>query len=190
MLVTAEMVYRMFPPTSLNTLSNIIDSPSFSAQDFINEQLQQVFLPFPLSLLHLLPRWILVTGITIIITLLIKIFLDPAISICNLCRASSMSILDRITTIFVPSVSILRRHQRAAAIELGGEYPLEQLRKDQDTRFDALEKDVGHIFHTQLKIQALLKKMENRAEIQDVKTLNSEIQNLSALISESKRGNQ
>ena len=91
---------------------------------------------------------------------------------------------------FVPSVSIFRRHQRAAAIGQGGEYPFKQLRKDQDARLDALEKDVGHIFHTQLKIQALLKKMENRAEIQDVKTLNSEIQNLSALISESKRKNQ
>ena len=97
-----------------------------------------------------------------------------------------MSILDRITTILVPSVSIFRRHQRAAAIEQGGEYPLEHLRKDQEARLDALEKDVGHIFRTQLKIQALLK-MESRAEIQDVKTLNSEIQNLSALISESKR---
>ena len=97
-----------------------------------------------------------------------------------------MSILDRITTILVPSVSIFRRHQKATAIEQGGEYPLEQLRKDQEARLDALEKDVGHIFRTQLKIQALLK-MENRAEIQDVKALNSEIQNLSALIYESKR---
>ena len=30
--------------------------------------------------------------------------------------------------------------------------------------------------------------MENRAEVQDVKTLNAEIQNLSALISERKKG--
>ena len=41
------MVYRMFPPASLNTLSNTIESSSFSAQDFINEQLKQGFLPFP-----------------------------------------------------------------------------------------------------------------------------------------------
>ena len=114
--------------------------------------------------------------------------MDPAIAVCNLCRASSMSIIDKLTTIFVPTVSIIRRHQREAAIELGGEFPLEQLRKDQDTRFDALEKDVGHIFHTQLKLQAILRKMENRTEVQDVKTLNAEIQNLSALISERKKG--
>ena len=71
---------------------------------------------------------------------------------------------------------------------MGGEFPLEQLKKDQETRFDALEKDVGRIFHTQLKLQAILRKMENRSEVQDVKALNAEIQNLSALISESKKG--
>ena len=61
-IVTAEMVHRMFPPTSMNALSDIIDSPSFSTQDFISDQLQQVFLPFPLSLIHFLPRWVLVTN--------------------------------------------------------------------------------------------------------------------------------
>ena len=55
-LVTSEIVYQMFPPTSLTTLSNTIGSSSFSAQDYITDQLQQVFLPWPLSLLHLLPN--------------------------------------------------------------------------------------------------------------------------------------
>ena len=71
---------------------------------------------------------------------------------------------------------------------MGGEFPLEQLKKDQETRFDALEKDVGRIFHTQVKLQATVRKMENRSEAPDVKALNAEIQNLSALISESKKG--
>ena len=97
-----------------------------------------------------------------------------------------MSIVDRITTVLVPTVSIFRRHQKTAAIEQGEEYPIKKLSKDQGARLDALENDVGHIFRTQLKIQAMLK-MGNRAEIQDIKTLNSEVQNLSALVSESKR---
>ena len=125
-LITSEMIYQTFPPASLNT-STTIESSSFSAQDFINGQLQQVFLPFPLSLLHLLPRWMLITGINIIVTLLTKIFLDPALAICNLCRASSMSIVDKITTVLVPTVSIFRRHQKTAAIEQGEEYPLKKL---------------------------------------------------------------
>ena len=83
-LVTSQIVYQMFPPASLNTLSNTIGSSSFSAQDFITDQLQQVFLPWPLSLLHLLPKWMLVTGITIIITILTKIFSDPALAISHL----------------------------------------------------------------------------------------------------------
>ena len=91
---------------------------------------------------------------------------------------------------FSPQRFHLQKASKGSCNRTGRRLFVEQLRKDQDARLDALEKDVGHIFHTQLKIQALLKKMENRAEIQDVKTLNSEIQNLSALISESKRGNQ
>ena len=128
----------------------------------------------------------LITGITIIITLLTKIFLDPALAICHLCRESSMSIIDRITTVLVPTVSISRRHQKAAAIEQGEEHPLKKLSKDQGDRLAALESRVGHIFRKQLKIEAMLK-MENRAEIQDITTLNSEVQNLSALVSESKQ---
>ena len=142
----------------------------------------------PLSLAHPLPRWVLVTTVTIIGALLIKIFMDPAIAVCNLCRASSLSIIDKLTTIFVPTVSIFRKHQREAALELGGEFPLEQMIKDQDTRFDAVEKEVRRIFHTQVKLQATVRKMENRSEVPDVKALNAEIQNLSALISESKNG--
>ena len=97
-----------------------------------------------------------------------------------------MSIIDRITIVLVPTVSISRRHQKAAAIEQGEEYPLKKLSKDQGDRLDALESRVGHIFRKQLKIEAILK-MGNRAEIQDITALNSEVQNLSALVSESKR---
>ena len=103
----------------MNAFSDVIDSPSFSTQDFISDQLQQVFLPFPLSLVHFLPRWVLETTVTIIGALLIKVFMDPAIAVCNLCRASSLSIVDKLTTIFVPTVSIFRKHQREAAFELG-----------------------------------------------------------------------
>ena len=184
------MVHRMFPPTSMNALSDVIDSPSFSTQDFISDQLQQVFLPFPLSLVHFLPRWVLVTTVTIIGALLIKVFMDPAIAVCNLCRASSLSIVDKLTTIFVPTVSIFRKHQREAALELGGEFPLEQMIKDQDTRFDAVEKEVRRIFHTQLKLQATMRKMEARSEIPDVRTIDAETQNLSTPSSENKRENQ
>ena len=185
-LITSQMIYQMFPPASLNTLSNTIESSSFSAQDFINGQLQQVFLPWPLSLLHLLPRWMLITGITIIVTLLTKIFLDPALAICHLCRESSMSIIDRITTVLVPTVSISRRHQKAAAIEQGEEHPLKKLSKDQGDRLAELESRVSHILLKQLKIEAKLK-IANQSEVQNLPALSSEVQCLPALISENRR---
>ena len=127
----------------------------------------------------------LITGITIIVTLLTKIFLDPALAICHLCRESSMSIIDRITTVLVPTVSISRRHQKAAAIEQREEHPLKRLSKDQGDRLAALESRVGHIFRKQLKIEVILI-MGNQAEIQDSTALTSEVQNLPALVSENR----
>ena len=128
----------------------------------------------------------LITGITIIVTLLTKIFLDPALAICHLCWESSMSIIDRITIVLVLTVSISRRHQKAAAIEQGEEYPLKKLSKDQGDRLAALESRVGHIFLKQLKIEAKLK-MGNQSEIQDLTALTSEVQNLPALIFKNRR---
>ena len=116
--------------------------------------------------------------------------MDQAIAVCNLCRASSLSIIDKLTTIFVPTVSIFRKHQREATLELGGEFPLEQVIKDQDTRFDAVEKEVRRIFNTQVKLQATMRKMEARSEIPNIRTIDAETQNLSTPSSETKRKDQ
>ena len=172
-IVTAEMVHRMFPPTSMNALSDVIDSPSFSTQDFISNQLQQVFLPFPLSLIHFLPRWLLVTSVTIIGLLLIKVFMDPTIAVCNLCRASSLSIVEQLTTISTPTVSIFRKHQREASLELGGKVSLEEMIQNQDTRFEVVEKEVRQVFNTQVKLQTTMREIEAR--------LDAETQNLSEI---------
>ena len=51
-LVNSEIVYRMFSPTSLNALDDALGSPTFSAQDYLTNKLQQVFLPWRLSLFH------------------------------------------------------------------------------------------------------------------------------------------
>ena len=73
-LVSSEIVYRMFSPTSLD---DAIESHTFSVQDYVTSKLQQVFLPWPFSLIHLLPNWMVITGLTAIILTLVKVFLDP-----------------------------------------------------------------------------------------------------------------
>ena len=50
-MVTEEILYNMFPPAEMNTLDDEIELSSFSVHDYIATHLQQVFLPWPLSLL-------------------------------------------------------------------------------------------------------------------------------------------
>ena len=65
-LVTEEIVYKMFPETAMNTLDDEIALSSFSIHNYVATCLQQVFLPWPLSLLHLLPDWLILSGLVII----------------------------------------------------------------------------------------------------------------------------
>ena len=68
----------MFPTKEMNTLDDEIELENFSVHDYnITTHLQQVFLPWPLSLLHLLPDWVILSGLVIIELILVKIFLTP-----------------------------------------------------------------------------------------------------------------
>ena len=58
-MVTEEIVYNMFPPAEMNTLDDEIELSNFSVHDYVATYLQQVFFPWPLSLLHLLPDWVI-----------------------------------------------------------------------------------------------------------------------------------
>ena len=58
-MVTSEIIYNTFPPADMKTLDEEIELSSFSVHDYVATHLQQVFLPWPLSLLHLLPDWII-----------------------------------------------------------------------------------------------------------------------------------
>ena len=92
-----------------------------------------------------MPNWMLVTGLTVIILTLTKIILDPCLAVCHLCSDSSLSIIDRITTVFLPTVFISRRKQKAAAIEQADKHSPKQTNKDQGDRIFELEKTVKHL---------------------------------------------
>ena len=73
-LVSSEIIYKMFPPASMKTLDEKIESPPFAVHDYVATHPQQVFLPWPLSLLHLLPDLMILSGLIIIGLILTKIF--------------------------------------------------------------------------------------------------------------------
>ena len=84
--------------------------------EFVSDQLQQIFLPWPLSLLHLLPDWFVLSGLMIIGLVSIKLFLDPALAVCHLVRDSSLTLTDKISSVLVP-VSSAAKIRRKQALE-------------------------------------------------------------------------
>ena len=74
--------------------------------------LQQVFLPWPLSLIHLLPDWMVLSGLVAIVLTLTKIFLDPALAICHLLRDSSLTITEKISTAVIPATTVSRINRK------------------------------------------------------------------------------
>ena len=82
----------MFPMKEMKTLDEEIELEQFSVNDYITSHLQQVFLPWPLSALPLLPDWVILSGLIIIGLILTKIFIDPCMAICHLLRDSSLTL--------------------------------------------------------------------------------------------------
>ena len=102
----------MFPETAMNTLDNEIEIENLLVHDFITSHLQQVFLPWPLSLLHLLPDWVILSGLVIIGLILIKIFLDPCMAICHLLRDSSLTITEKVSSAIIPAATVTRINRK------------------------------------------------------------------------------
>ena len=107
-MVNSETVYRMFSTVNLD---DAIESTQFSVQDYVTSKLQQVFLPWPFSLIHLLPNWMVITGLTILMLTLVKVFIDPCLAICHLVRDSSMTIIDKVAAACLPAITITKKKQ-------------------------------------------------------------------------------
>ena len=99
----AEVLSRINEDTSLN---------EFSINDFISNKLQEAFLPWPLSCLHLLPDWVILTVLSIIGLFLAKIFFYPAVAICTLIRDSSLSLTEKISSAILPATTITQMSKK------------------------------------------------------------------------------
>ena len=124
----------------MKELDEKIELPNFSVHDYVASHLQQVFLPWPLSLLHLLPDWMILSGLIIIGLILIKIFLDPCMAICHLVRDSSLTITEKISTAVIPATSMTRIKQKGTMTGEEGSHPMEKLDRDLEARIYEIEK--------------------------------------------------
>ena len=128
----------------MKALDEKIESPTFSVHDYVATHLQQVFLPWPLSLLHLLPDWMILSGLIIIGLILIKIFMDPCIAICHLVRDSSLTITEKISTAVIPATSMARINRKEKMTDVEGSYPMKHLNRDLERRIYEIEKRLNN----------------------------------------------
>ena len=96
----------------MNTVDDEIELDNFSVHDYITTHLQQVFLPWPLSLLYLLPDWVILSGLVIIGLILVKIFLDPCMAICHLLRDSSLTITEKVSSAIILAATVTRINRK------------------------------------------------------------------------------
>ena len=128
----------------MEALDDKIELPNFSVHDYVATHLQQVFLPWPLSLIHLLPDWMILSGLVIIGLILIKIFLDPCMAICHLVRDSSLTMTEKISTAVIPATRMTRICRRGTTNEEEGNYPMTKVEKDLEARIFEMEKRLNN----------------------------------------------
>ena len=73
---------------------------------FISYNLQKAFLPWPISLIHFVPDWAILSVIGVAALLLFRVLFDPLMAICTLIRDSSLSLTQKISSIIVPATAI------------------------------------------------------------------------------------
>ena len=75
-LIKEEIIHKMYPVKVMSTLDEDIGLEDFSINEYISDHLQEAFLPWPLSTLHLLPDWMVLTILSIIglVLVLVKVF--------------------------------------------------------------------------------------------------------------------
>ena len=131
---------NMFRPAEMNTLDDEIELSSFSVHDYVATHLQQVFLPWPLSSLHLLPDWVILSCLVIIGLILIKIFLDPCMAIGHLLRDSSLTITEKISTAVIPATTVSRINRKGNLSIEEGNQTMTDTDKALEVRIKEIEK--------------------------------------------------
>ena len=104
-LLTEEIVNHMYTPEVLSGLSEDVETRE-TPNAFISYNLQKAFLPLPISLIKIVPDWVILIVIGIIGLLLIRVFFDPVMACCTLISDSSLSLTQKLSSVIIPATAI------------------------------------------------------------------------------------
>merc|ERR1711893_338166 len=104
-LIEGEIVQRMYPSEVLMKLNDDTDLENTDEENFISYRLQDAILPW-INMMHILPDWLIITVLGIVGLLLLKVVFDPIVACLTLIGDSSVSIIQRLSSIIVPATTI------------------------------------------------------------------------------------
>ena len=111
-LIEGEVVQRMYPAKVLSKLNDESDIDNNEGGNFVSYRLQDAFLPWPLNYFHILPDWLIITILGVIGLILLKVIMDPMLACLTLVGDSSLSIIQRLSSIIVPATTVSWIHNK------------------------------------------------------------------------------
>merc|ERR1711872_913334 len=111
-LIEGTVVQRMYSAKILSKLNDEVDTDNNEGGNFVSYRLQDAILPWPLNYFHLLPDWLIITVIGVIGLILLKVIMDPLLACMTLISDSSLSIIQRLSSVIIPATTVSWIHSK------------------------------------------------------------------------------
>ena len=108
-LIEGTVVQRMYPAKILSKLN---DNDNSDGGNFVSYRLQDALLPWPLNYFHILPDWLILTIIGVVGLILLKVVMDPLLACLTLVGDSSLSIIQRLSSVIIPATTVSWIHSK------------------------------------------------------------------------------
>ena len=111
-LIEGTVVQRMYPAKILSKLNDEVDTENSDGGNFVSYRLQDALLPWPLNYFHILPDWLIISVIGVIGLILLKVIMDPLLACLTLIGDSSLSIIQRLSSVIIPATTVSWIHSK------------------------------------------------------------------------------
>jgi len=111
-LIEGTVVQRMYPAKILSKLNDNEDTDNSDGGNFVSYRLQDALLPWPLNYFHILPDWLILTIIGVVGLILLKVVMDPLLACLTLVGDSSLSIIQRLSSVIIPATTVSWIHSK------------------------------------------------------------------------------
>jgi len=112
-LLEGTVIQKMYPAQVLTKLNKFEETEVVEKEEsLISYRIQNAILPWPLNCLHILPDWLIITIIGVIGLILLKVVMDPLLACMTLISDSSLSIIQRLTSVIVPATTVSWIHRK------------------------------------------------------------------------------